>query len=84
MMLFGGIKLWPIFIGRGLLSSPSENDTQDRLRPGHALLLQQQFQRSITPAAGRHLEHAGFVALVINDRAYIQTLQQGALRDAFR
>ena len=35
---------------------------------GQALLLDQQFQRPEAPAAGRHLEHAGLVALGVEDR----------------
>ena len=59
------------------------HDARNGLRLCHALLLHQKFQRTIAPATRRHLEHAGLVALGIDDGSNAQALQQGALRDAF-
>ena len=52
------------------------HDAGNRLRLRQALLLDQQFQRPVAPAAGRDLEHAGLVALGIDDRPDVQALQQ--------
>ncbi len=57
------------------------DDAGNRLRLRHALLLDQKLERAIAPAAGRHLEHAGLVALGIEDRPDVQALQQRALGD---
>src|SRR5260370_9732813 len=57
---------------------------RDRLRLRHALLLHQQFEGSIAPAAGRHLEHAGLLAVFIEDRPDAQALQQSAPSDTLR
>jgi hypothetical protein len=56
----------------------------DRLRFRHTLLLHQQFEGAIAPAAGRHLEHAGLLAVFIEDRPDAQALQEGAKCNALR
>ena len=42
------------------------------------LLLHEQFQRPVAPAAGRDLEHAGLDAGLVDDRAHAEALQQTA------
>jgi hypothetical protein len=44
------------------------DDTRDGLRLRHSLLLHQQLKGAVAPAAGRHLEHTGFLAVGIDDR----------------
>ena len=50
---------------------------------GQALLFDQQFQRAEAAAAGRHLEHAGLVAVGIDDHADAKALQERAPGDVF-
>ena len=64
-------------------NAPFANDARHRLRLRHALLLHQKLERAIAPAARRHLEHAGLVAVGVDDRPDVQALQQRTLRDAF-
>ena len=59
------------------------DDARNSLRLRHALLLHEQFQGPITPAAGRQFEHPGLIAFTVDDCPNVQALQQGALRDAF-
>ena len=54
------------------------NDAGNWLRLRHALLLYEELQRPIAPAARRHLEHTGLVTLRVDDGPNIQALQQGA------
>ena len=58
------------------------NDAWHRLRLRHALLFHQELESAIVPAARGHLEHAGLVAICINDGPDTQTLQKRTLRDA--
>lgn len=51
---------------------------------GEALLLHQQFERAITAAARRHLEHAGLLALGVEHRADVQGLNEAAPGDRDR
>ena len=46
-----------------------------------ALLLHQQFERPVAPAAGRDLEHAGLGALGVEDRPDVEALEQRASGD---
>ncbi len=48
---------------------------------GHALLLDEQFERPEAPAAGRDLVHAGLGALDVQHRPHAEALQQGAAGD---
>ena len=48
---------------------------------GQALLLHQQLERPVAPAAGRDLEHAGLGALGVEDRPDVQALEQRAPGD---
>ena len=48
---------------------------------GHALLLDQQFERPVAAAAGRHLEHAGLLALGVEHRPDAEALQERAPGD---
>ena len=59
------------------------NDARHRLRLRHALLFHQKLESPIAPAARRHLEHAGLVAVCIDDSPDTQALQQSTLRNAF-
>jgi len=63
-------------IGAGL-----RHHARDRRDLGEALLLDQQFQRPEAATARWHLEHAGFLALGIHDRADMQGLDQAATGD---
>src|SRR4051794_14040962 len=80
------MKPYPLVIlCKGVIFSdaPLAHDTRNRLRLRHALLLYEKLQRAITPAAGRHLEHAGLIAFGVHNRPHIKTLQERTLRDAF-
>ena len=57
------------------------HDAGDRRGLGQALLLHQQFERPVAPAAGRDLEHAGLVALGVEHRPDVEALQQRAPGD---
>ena len=57
------------------------DDARDGRGAGKALLLHQQLQRPVAPAAGRHLVHAGLGTAVIEDRPHGQALQQRAPGD---
>jgi hypothetical protein len=48
---------------------------------GEALLLDQQLERLITATARRNLEHAGFLALGVEDRPDVEALQESAAGD---
>src|SRR3546814_4663573 len=48
------------------------------------LLLHQEFERAIAPAAGRHLELAGLLAFSIQHRPDIEALEQCAAGDVLR
>ena len=47
----------------------------------HALLLDQEFERAVAPAAGRNLVHAGLGAVGIEHRPDTEALQQAAAGD---
>ena len=51
------------------------------LRLRHALLLHQQLQRAVAPAAGRNLVHAGLGAIGVAHRPHAEALQQAAAGD---
>jgi hypothetical protein len=55
------------------------HDAGDRLGLVHALLLHEEVQRSKTAAAGRHLEHAGLLAVGVQHWPDAQALQERAL-----
>lgn len=59
------------------------HDTRNGLRLRHALLLHQKVQRAIAPATCQHLEHAGLIAIGVDNRPHVETLQERTLRDAF-
>ena len=50
-------------------------------RPGEALLLGEEFERPVAAAAGGNLEHAGFLALGVEERSHIEALQEAAAGD---
>lgn len=58
------------------------HDARDGFSLCHSLLFHQKLQSAIAPAARRHFEHAGLVAICIDDGPDVQALQQGTLRDA--
>jgi hypothetical protein len=66
-----------VILGDTTLANDTGNGLRLRLR--HALLLHEEFQRTIASAADRYFEHAGLVALAIDDSPNVQALQQGAL-----
>ncbi len=53
----------------------------DRLVLGHPLGLHQQFERAEAAAARRNLELAGFLAVIIEQGADVEALEQGAAID---
>ena len=57
------------------------HDARDRCGAREALLLHQQLQRPVAPAAGRHLVHAGLGAAVVQHRPDGEALQQPAPGD---
>jgi hypothetical protein len=57
------------------------DDAGDRRGTGEALLLHQQFQRPVAPAAGRHLVHAGLGAALFQHWPDGEALQQRAAGD---
>ena len=57
------------------------DDARDRCGLRQALLLHQKLKGAISPAAGRHLEHAGLLAFGIEDWPDVEALQQGPPRD---
>jgi hypothetical protein len=57
------------------------HDAGHRLRLAHALLLDQQFKRPKAAASGRNLEHAGVLAVAIDDRTDAEALQECAPGD---
>ena len=57
------------------------HDAGDRRGAGEALLLHQQLQRPVAPAAGRHLVHAGLGAALVEHRPDGEALQQRAPGD---
>jgi hypothetical protein len=59
------------------------HDAGHRLRLVHALLLDQELERSKATAAGRHLEHTGLLAIGIQHRPHVQALQERAPGDIF-
>ena len=66
-----------------ILGDPTVTDNAgDRLRLRHPLLLHQQFERPVASSAGGYFEHAGLVAIGVDDRPHTQALEQGALGDA--
>ena len=67
---------------RVLLGSPvGSHHAGHRLRLRHPLLLHQEFQRAVAPAAGRNLVHAGLGTIFIEHRPYTDALQQAAAGD---
>ncbi len=67
---------------RILLAQPATaHHAGHRLGPGHALLLDQQFQRPETAPADRHLEDAGLGSLGVEHRADGEAVQQGSPGD---
>jgi hypothetical protein len=73
----------PIFVvGKELGSGPaSANGVRNGLRLRHAFLLHEQFKDAIAPAACRHFEHAGLVALAIDDGPNVEALQERTRRN---
>ena len=63
-------------VGRGIA-----DHARNRRGLRQALLLHQQFERPVAPAAGRDLEHAGLGALGVEDRPDVQALEQRAPGD---
>ena len=59
------------------------DDAGHRRGLGQALLLHQQFERTIAPPARGHFEHAGFQTLRVEDGPDMQALDQAAPRDGF-
>ena len=57
------------------------HDAGDRRGAGEALLLHQQLQRPVAPAAGRHLVHAGLGTALVQHRPDGEALQQRAPGD---
>ena len=71
-----------IFSQRILLGEPVGSDDAGNWRiAGEPLLLDQKLERAITPSARRDLEHAGFGAALVEDRADGEALEQRAPRD---
>ena len=67
---------------RILLSDPAlAHDAGHRRGLGQALLLDQQFERPESAAAGGHLEHAGLLAVRVEHGSDAEALQQGAVSD---
>lgn len=60
------------------------DDARDRRGAAKPLLLDQEFERSITPAAGWNLKHAGFGTAIIEHRPDGEALKQRAARDILR
>ena len=48
------------------------NDARHRRGAGEAFLLGEEFERPIAPTSGRNLEHTGFRAVRVEDRADVQ------------
>jgi hypothetical protein len=70
---------------RVLLGKPfGADDAGDRRGAAKALLFDQEFERSIAPATGRNLEHAGLCAAVVEHRPDGEALKQSAARDILR
>ena len=70
-----------ILLGRGLL--PAVDDAGDWLVLRQALLLDEDAEREITPAAGGHLERAGLLALAVEHGTDVQALDQLSPSDVF-
>ena len=66
-----------IFLGKAVRA----DETRDRLRLVHALLLDEALQGAEAPPAGRHFIHAGRGAFGIQHRTDAQALQEAATRD---
>ena len=67
---------------RILLGEPfGAHDARDRRGASKPLLLHEEFERAITPPAGRNLEHAGFGAIVVENRPDGEALQERATGD---
>ena len=65
-----------------LLGDPlGTNDAGDRRGAGEALLLHEQFERAVAPAARGHLEHTGLAAVIVQHGADGEALEQGAPSD---
>ena len=65
-----------VILGEGIVLGDAAipDDAGDRLRLRHTLLLHQQFERAVAASTGGHLEHAGLLAVGIDDRTNAQAL----------
>ena len=63
-----------VILGEGIVLGDATipDDAGDRLRLRHTLLLDQQFQRAVATTTSGYLEHAGLLAVGIDDRTNAQ------------